>query len=476
MWERYCAPASLDEALRLLAQYGSEARVIAGGTDLLLEIERGLRKPRVLIDITRIPGLDEIRLANGRVHIGPLVTHNQVVASQSLVGVAYPLARACCEVGAPQIRNRGTVAGNLITASPANDTIAPLQAMDACVTLCSVRGERSVPLAGFFRGVRRTALEPDEMLIGIGFRALGPGERGTFIKLGLRQSQAISVVNVAATLAFDGPIVRWARLAFGSVAPTIARAGEAEQYLAGKELDEETIREASRLAAAAVRPIDDVRAPAGYRTDMVEVLAGRALRELKAGSERKAWPEQPVLLQSPAGREHVAQAPRSSVHSTDGAEAIELTVNGQPYAVRGAHDKTLLHLLREDLGLSGTKEGCGEGECGACTVHLNGKAVMACLVPAPAAHGAQVVTIEGLAGDAGLHPLQEAFIAEDAVQCGYCSPGFIMAGAKLLEEYPQPTRQQIQQGISGNLCRCTGYVKIVAAIEHAARDVRPAKG
>lgn len=470
MWQNYFTVTSLTEALDLLADYVGRARIVAGATDLILELERGQR-PGVdtLIDISRIPGLDQITVRGDTIRLGPLVTHNHLVGHPTIVDRALPLAQAAWTVGAPQIRNRGTVAGNVITASPANDTIAPLWALGATVTLASKRGERTLDFPSFYKGVRRTAMEPDEMLTAITFPALAKQERGIFLKLGLRKAQAISVVNAAVILGFDGDQVTCAAITFGSVAPTILRVPVAEQYLSGKTLSDEVIREAARLAASAPTPIDDVRSKAGYRAEMCRVLVARALRALRDGCERDGWPEDPAMLWGEHQGAVHDTLPVLVHHEENASDTITTTVNGQPYTITGGVNKTLLRFLREDIGLTGTKEGCAEGECGACTVYLDGMAVMACLVPAPRAHGAEIVTVEGLAAvDGTLHPLQQTFVETGAVQCGYCTPGFLMSGAKLLEEHPHPDRSQIGQSITGNLCRCTGYYKIVEAFEKAA--------
>ena len=475
MWHTYHTATTVDEVLKLLAQHGKDARLIAGGTDILIELERKIRTPSVLIDITHISGLDQIRLENNTFHLGPLVTHHQVVGSKEIVEQAYPLARACWEVGAPQIRNRATIAGNVITASPANDSIASLWALGASVTLKSLRSTRTLPFYEFYQGVRKTAMEDDEMLIDISFSAMNEEERGTFIKLALRRAQAISVVNIAVILELHRDAIVKARITFGSVAPTIVRAPDAEKFLVGKSLTESVIRTAGELATAAAHPIDDVRGPADYRTEMMRVTTLRALRQIRDGVERADWPENPPMLWGKTdGHFPTWPEPQVLAHTEDGPETIETTINGRRYSIKGANDKTLLRMLREDAGLIGTKEGCAEGECGACTVFLDGIAVMACMVAAPRAHGADIVTIEGLAQDGQLHPVQDAFVKENAVQCGYCTPGFIMAGAKLLDENLHPTNYQIQQAISGNLCRCTGYYNIVTAIHKAAMPKEPA--
>jgi xanthine dehydrogenase iron-sulfur cluster and FAD-binding subunit A len=468
MWQDYYSVKSVDEALKILAERGERVRIVAGATDLILEIERGVRTGiQALIDVTRIPGLNQIVMDEDEViHLGPLVTHNDCVASKLVVERGFPLARAAWEVGAPQIRNRGTIAGNLITASPANDTITPLVALKATVTLASLRGERVVPLEEFYTGVRRTVMQPDEMMVDIAFPALQPSQRGTFVKLGLRRAQAISVVDAAVVVKRAGSRVEKAVITLGSVAPTIVHARNAETHLEGRELSDEVIAQTAERAMNSAHPIDDVRGSGEYRREMVRICVLRALRSIQRGEEMRDFPLHPVLLASPVKNGADPELAESMVHCA--GAPIVTRINGKEYTFTSGHNKTLLRLLREEAGLIGTKEGCAEGECGACTVFLDGKAVMSCLVPASRAHGAEIVTIEGLAVDGHLHPVQQAFIEEGAVQCGYCTPGFLMSAAKLLEERPHPLKDEIQQAITGNLCRCTGYYKIVQAIERAS--------
>lgn len=468
----YESPASLEEALDLLGTLRERARPLAGGTDLLLELERGARAgTEMLVDLSRIPGLAETSIIDGTAHLGPMVTHNQVVASPALVEGALPLAQACLELGSPQLRNRATVAGNLVTASPANDTISALLALDATVTLRSTRGERTLPLNELYLGFRRTALEPDELLVDIAFPVLSTDRRGLFVKLGLRRAQAISVVHLAIVVDLDGDVIRRGLLAIGSVAPVVLTVPAFDEVLRGARLDQRSITAAAAAAVEAVVPVSDLRATADYRREEVGVMVRRALEALAAGRERERWPERPALLWG-AGDGRVPALP--PVHLEAG-DTIEATINGTPVRAGGAVGTTLLGWLRDHAhhtapsSLTGTKEGCAEGECGACTVHLDGLAVMACLVPAGRAHGAQITTVEGLASpDGRLHPIQQAFVDCTAVQCGYCIPGFLMAGAKLGEECPDPCRADVEAALAGNLCRCTGYYRIIEAVCAAA--------
>ena len=336
-------------------------------------------------------------------------------------------------------------------------------ALGASVMLASTRGERKVALQDFYTGVRKNVMQADEMLVDISFPALTKDQRGTFIKLALRRAQAISLVNAALVLTLKWGTVQSASITLGAVAPTIIHAPEAEEYLRGKKLNDEVIAKAAELTMNASHPIDDVRSSAAYRREIVRVITSRGLKSIRDKREQDGFPPDPVLLRGKI------DSGQKAVGSQSPNDAIELTINGKKFVFKNGYDKTLLRLLREEGMLTGTKEGCAEGECGACTVFLDGKAVMSCLVPAPRAHGAEITTVEGLANGGQLHPVQEAFVQDGAVQCGYCTPGFIMSAAKLLEEKPRPTKNEIEQAITGNLCRCTGYYKIVQAIEDASK-------
>ena len=465
---RYVAPESLEDALEVLATYGPSARAVAGGTDLLLELSRGVRSGiDTLVDLSVIEELDSITESGGRVELGPLVTHADVVASERMLAVGLPLAQACLEIGGPQLRNRATVVGNTVTASPANDTISALYALGADVTVSSAAGgERTMPIEEFFTGFRTTALEPGELVTKISFDALTDGtRRGIFVKLGLRRAQAISVVHAAAVVtdADDGTVADLV-VALGSVGPTIEVVPTATGIAAGRPLTE-AAPEVAAAARAAVTPIDDLRATAEYRRHTVEVVVRRALLSLAARTEADTWPERPPRLAAVNGAAPASGAERPPRREITDGSTIVTTVNGRERRTSNAARRTLLDWLRFDLGLIGTKEGCAEGECGACTVHLDGRAVLACLVPAARANGAFVTTVEGIAPpEGGLHPVQQALADCEGVQCGFCTPGFVMSAVMLAAEQPVPSRAQVEHGLAGNLCRCTGYYSIIEAL------------
>jgi carbon-monoxide dehydrogenase medium subunit len=460
---RYVAPTSLDDALRLLAGAGDTARPVAGGTDLLVELDRGGHTgTELLVDLGRIPGLDEIRQTDDGLRLGPLVTHNQVVDAEICRTWALPLAQACLEVGSPQLRNRATVAGNVVTASPANDTISALMALGASVEINSGEGSRSLPVDELITGFRSTDLQPGELVTGIVVPRPRPGTRGIFVKAGLRRAQAISVVHLTATVTWAGDRLEAASLALGSVAPTVVLVPDATDVVRGRPLDDDTIEDVVTAALRVATPIDDLRAPASYRADLLGTMLRRAFAALANGTEAARWPVAPPRLWGLGftGRFPPATTPVDLEPHTP----VSCVVNGRAVSATGAAGVTLLDWLRDEVGVLGVKEGCAEGECGACTVDLEGAAVMSCLVPAGRAAGTTLVTVEGLAVDDDLHPVQQAFIATGAAQCGFCTPGFVMACAKLVEEIGAPDDDQVRAGLAGNICRCTGYRAIETAV------------
>ncbi len=283
----FITPTSLADALSIKKDRGAAARVIAGGTDLILRMRDKVLSPALLIDLRRL-SLDGITLTDESLSLGAYVALSQVLESADIEKYFPALPAACREFAGPPIRNRATLGGNIVNASPAADLVPPLIAYDANIVLSSSGGERVLPLVEFFVGPGQSVIEPGEILTEIRIPLLPTPSAAIFIKLGQRRSMAISQVNVTTrlTLGESGLPVE-ARIVLGSVAPVPMRAVTAEKLLQGKELSDEQICEAAKTAREEVKPISDVRASDSYRLQMTEVLVRRALlatRDELAGS------------------------------------------------------------------------------------------------------------------------------------------------------------------------------------------------
>lgn len=457
----YLEPTSVEETVGLLSRYGPEARVLAGGTDLIVQMKMERLAPRYLVSIGRVPGLEGVTVQDGWTRIGAR-TSIRTLRNDPWIRAGYPiLAEASASFSTTQVQVMGTLGGNLGNASPASDTAPALIAYGAEAIIEGSGGTRRVLVEEFFLGPGRSVLEPGELLVGVELPPPRPGTGGAFLKVG-RVAADLAKVNVAVLVVREDDRITDARLAFGAVAPTPLRARKAEAVLRGQRFSEEVVAEAAQVASEEISPIDDVRSTAWYRQEIARVLTCDGLFRAweRAGEPPVPFPAAPVAP-SPA-----VTPPRALRHIRAEQEVeVRLTVNGERRRVWVAPNELLLNVLRERLHLTGTKYGCGIGECSACTVHVDGRLALSCLILAVAVDGSEVLTVEGLAGrDGELHPLQESFIRHAAFQCGYCTPGMLLTAKSLLEEVPHPTEEEIRDYLKGNLCRCTGYAAIVRAV------------
>jgi xanthine dehydrogenase iron-sulfur cluster and FAD-binding subunit A len=432
-------PDSWAEALDAAAALPDAVR-LAGGTDLMVELNFDRRRPAALIDLGRVAELREWSERDGRVRLGAGVPYTRVIAE---LGERLPgLALAARTVGSPQIRNRGTVGGNLGSASPAGDAHPPLLACGAVVELESrARGVRRVPADAFYLAPKRSAALPDELIRAVEIPcARGPQQ---FAKIGTRNAMVIAACSFA--LALD-PVARTVGTGIGSAGPTPLRASDAEGFLA-ELLDERGGWESGEPLGA----------------DAAERFGA-----LVAAPDRRRARNRRL----PPPRARCARAAHARV-GTCRAEAcamkLALTVNGEPREADLVWEgESLLYVLRERLGLPGSKNACEQGECGSCSVVLDGTLACSCLVLARQAEGAEVTTVEGLGTADALGVVQEAFVAAGAVQCGFCTPGLVVAVHDLLARDARPSEPEVREQLAGNLCRCTGYAKILDAVQLAA--------
>jgi len=461
----YVRPTSLREVTAALRER-PDAAILAGGTNLLVDLKLERAQPANVIDITFAPELHGVEERSDGLWIGALTSIYALATSELLWKEYTALAEAAATFGSTQIMMRGTLGGNVCNGSPASDTVPALVAFGADAYLVGPDSERMVPVGDLLEGPGKVRLRKGEILAAIRLPRATGQTGSAFLKIS-RVRADLAKVSVAVRLSRgeDGRCTS-ARIEFGSVGPTVIRAREAEKLLIGRTPTEDVAFDVGCAASAEIQPIDDVRSSAEYRR--------RAAIALTHDCTLKAWERCATgVAHVPRGNgdlRSVSPVGEPLQLGPDETTRIVLTVNGTRHELDVRPNELLLNVLRERLELTGTKYGCGIGECGACTIWLNGVPVLGCLVLAVSADGAVVRTIEGLAApDGTLDPLQEAFIEENAFQCGYCTPGMLMMTKKLLEEIPEPTEDEIRDYLKGNHCRCTGYAAIVRAVSSAAK-------
>jgi CO/xanthine dehydrogenase FAD-binding subunit len=287
----FYAAKDSSEAVALLAQHGPAVKVIAGGTDLLADpkLASASHAPRVVVDISRADDLRGIETTEQGLRIGALVTHTEIMGSPVIRDLFPALVDAAHTIGAVQTRNLGTLGGNLVTAVPSVDSGPTLIALDAIVTIAGPDGRRQLPLAAFFVGPRKTVLKPSELLVEIIIPKENVGKPAHFLKFGLRKGQALALVNVAAAFWVDWDKKTFVapRISLGAVAPTVIHASSAEAYLEGKTITLEAMSEAGKLAVNDAKPINDFRASAAYRRDLIAVLTKRSLESAWELAQKK---------------------------------------------------------------------------------------------------------------------------------------------------------------------------------------------
>ncbi len=276
----YFAPRTIGSAIRLLHKYPDKTTILAGGTDVVVQMRKGIISPQYIIDIKNIKNLHFIKQDKKGIWIGSLVSHSEIGTSDLICRELDFLAVACSQIGSAQIRNRGTIGGNVCNASPAGDTAAPLLVSDATLTITGMDSGRSISINHFFQGPFLTSLRTHEILTGIFIPKMQDHSAGIYMKHGLRKAMDIAKVGVAVLVTRDGStrLCKDCKIALGAVAPIPFRAKEAEQIVIGTNLNENIIEKAAESASREARPISDLRSSREYRKEMVYVLTKRSLK------------------------------------------------------------------------------------------------------------------------------------------------------------------------------------------------------
>ncbi len=430
----YCAPQSL-RRISLLEQYGTAARLIAGGTDLLIALKERRDRPVFSIGLTAIRDFSASNMMRRPASDRRLHNHQR---SRDLTHRPQQLSghRPCgLDPCLDPDRNLATVAGNICPASPSADMPPALIVFGASARLVGPTGDRWVELADLFTGPGRTGLSATEILTEIPVPRTPPHSGAAYLKLSPRKAMDLASVGVAARLTVEGGRCQEACIALGAVARRLAGLAWPSPFWS----DTSRSPSASRRRPGRRPPIRPPSATFGQ----APVTGSRWCACSHAAPFKRPW----------LGRwqdQHETHHPAGRERRTQGAgRRAMVDVVGR--AARSAR-------------AYGGQEGLRPGDCGSCTVLLDGKPVVSCSLLAVQANRRSVTTIEGLISGGHPHPLQQAFVHHGAVQCGFCTPGMVMSAAALLAAVPCPSEDEVRAAIQGNLCRCTGYTKIVAAI------------
>ena len=472
---------SVDDAVRLLLEY-PQAQIIAGGSDVLVQMREGKRAGAELVSIY---GLDELRGVvmeeDGTIRIGSLTSFSHITKDPIIQKYINVLGEAVDMVGGPQIRNIGTIGGNTCNGVTSADSASTLFAWDAVIELAGPDGIRRIPIKDFYIKAGKVDLRPGEIQTAILIpREAYEGYEGHYIKYAMRNAMDIATLgcSVNVKLSEDKKTFTDVRIAYGVAGPVPMRAVHAEAAGRGLEVTEENIGKIGDTVFEDVTPRDSWRASKAFREHISKLLCKRALREAVRRAGGMTEEQSPAILNSKTvealeKKEQTEASSGASCHMimTDAESGkqyklVRCRINGVERETMVDVRASLTDMLRNDYSLTSVKKGCEVGECGACNVIIDGECYNSCIYLAVWADGKEIRTLEGLMGpDGELSDIQQAFIDEAAVQCGFCTPGVIMSAVEILESGKEYTRDELRKQLSGHLCRCTGYENILNAVE-----------
>lgn len=447
---RYSRPESLEEALEELEE--GEAVPLAGGQSLIPMMKLRVLEVKGLVDLNDLEELRGVREVEGEVRIGALETHNEVATNQTLRREFPSLSASAWEIADLQVRNRGTIGGSITNADPSSNYLPVLMTLDAEVVIVG-KGERRERLEEFVRGPYTTSLRRGELVKEV---ALRKENRRTGFALARRGGSSYPIAVVAVSMSLEDGVVTSSKLAIGGV---YERPVSFKDFLVGKglgEVREEEVLKALDPLLEEVGVIEDVHGGKEYKLKVAKRLVVEAVKEV-------ARPP-PVKEMETHWRNGRRLGP-STRH------VVKVKVNGTWLEGEVESRKLLVDFLRE-RGFTEVKRGCDEGKCGACTVLVNGRAVKSCNVFAVQADNQEVTTIRGLVKGGGLNYLQRAFLESYAMQCGFCTHGFMMVTHDYLDNVDPEAKDETLVHCVKNVCRCTGYVQIIKAIRTASRELR----